>query len=145
MVQRVKGASVTVNGEMIAAISKGFVVLLGIKKGDDIADARYMASKIAGLRIFEDDRGKMNLSIKDVKGSVLLVSQFTLYGDCRRGRRPSFTMAADGGEAKPLYEEVGRELERQGVLVEYGRFGASMVVEIINEGPVTLILDSDET
>ncbi|HHY38245.1 MAG TPA: D-tyrosyl-tRNA(Tyr) deacylase [Clostridia bacterium] len=145
VVQRVARASVTVNGERVAAISKGFVVLLGIKKGDDVADARYMASKIAGLRIFEDDQGKMNLSIKDVKGSVLLVSQFTLYGDCRRGRRPSFTMAADGCEAKPLYEEFGRELDRQGVPVEYGRFGASMVVEIINEGPVTIILDSDET
>lgn len=145
VVQKVARASVTVDGKKIAAIPQGLVVLLGIRKGDDVADVKYIASKIAGLRVFEDDAGKLNLSIKDIGGSVLLISQFTLYGDCRRGRRPSFTMAAGSVEAEPLYEEFGRELERQGVPVQNGRFGASMTVEIINEGPVTLILDSDET
>lgn len=142
VVQRVSSASVTVEEKIIAEISDGLVVLLGIGRNDDIEDAHFLASKIATLRIFEDDSGKMNLSIKDIGGKILAVSQFTLYGDCRRGRRPSFTEAAGAAIAEPLYLEFGKELERLGIPVKYGKFGAFMLVNISNDGPVTLLLNT---
>lgn len=142
MVQRVLRARVTVAGEEIGAIGPGLLVLLGVRTGDTVADAGYLAEKIAGLRVFADREGKMNLSVKDIVGEVLVVSQFTLYGDCRKGRRPSFTEAAPPEVAEELYECFIAELKKQGLKVSSGRFQAHMQVELINDGPVTLLLDS---
>ena len=142
VIQRVSRASVTVDGDVVGAIARGFVILLGITHADGEEQARWMANKVAGLRIFEDDAGKMNRSLLDVGGSALVVSQFTLYGDCRKGRRPSFTGAAHPEVAEPLCKRFSALLREAGVAqVESGVFGAHMMVEIHNDGPVTLIID----
>ena len=141
VVQRVSRAGVSIAGETIARIGKGFVALLGVKKGDTADAAEWLARKCAGLRVFEDDQGLMNLSLGDVGGAVLVVSQFTLYGDCEKGRRPSFTEAAPPEIAESLYEVFVNTLRDEGITVETGRFQAKMLVEIANDGPVTLILE----
>jgi D-aminoacyl-tRNA deacylase len=142
VIQRVSRASVTVNGQVAGAIGRGFLVLLGVTHSDSLAEADWLARKIAGLRIFEDDAGKMNLGLADVGGAVLVVSQFTLYGDARKGRRPDFVQAARPEIAEPLIEYFVAQLRGQGLTVETGRFRAMMDVELINEGPVTLWLDT---
>lgn len=142
VVQRVRRSSVTVDGVVVGAIEHGFLVLLGVDVDDTESDADYMAEKIIGLRIFNDDDGKFNRSLLDVGGAVLLVSQFTLQGDSRKGRRPSFVKAARPEQAIPLYERVGDVLREKGVTVATGVFGAHMDVELLNDGPVTLLLDS---
>lgn len=142
VVQRVAEASVRVDSQEIARIGRGLVVLLGVGVEDADEDAEYMASKISGLRIFDDRQGKMNLSVTDVGGAVLVISQFTLYGDCRKGRRPSFTNAAEPAKAKALYEAVVEKLLARGLAVQPGRFQAAMQVSLVNDGPVTLQLDS---
>jgi D-aminoacyl-tRNA deacylase len=146
VIQRVLNASVTeVAGEerrLVGVIEQGFVVLVGIKADDTEEDARYLADKIANLRVFEDDDGKLNRALHEVGGSVLLVSNFTLYGDCRKGRRPSFTDAGKGEDARALYHLVGTLIAAQNIPVEYGVFGAEMRVSLVNDGPVTLLLDS---
>jgi D-tyrosyl-tRNA(Tyr) deacylase len=131
-----------VNGEIVGSIGKGFMVLLGAENGDGETDARYCADKIAGLRVFEDDKGKMNLALQDVGGSVLLVSQFTLLGDARHGRRPSFSHAARPEIAEPLCEKLRAMLADEGLTVETGRFRTHMAVSLVNDGPVTILLDS---
>jgi D-aminoacyl-tRNA deacylase len=145
VVQRVSRAKVTVNGEIIGEIAQGLLVLLGVARDDSEADATYLADKIAGLRVFDDDEGKMNRSLRDVGGSVLAVSQFTLYGDVRRGKRPSFDAAAPPEKARPLYEFFGEQIRAAGLRCETGRFQETMKVELANEGPVTILLDSRKT
>ena len=142
VIQRVKRAGVKVDGETVGETGKGLLVLLGVGKEDSEDDARYIAEKIAHLRIFEDDREKMNLSVLDVGGSVLVVSQFTLFADCRKGRRPSFVKAGDPEEAQRLYRRVVELLEKSGVPTAEGVFQAMMEVELVNHGPVTILLDS---
>ncbi len=142
VVQRVSRASVTVDGEIVGSIGKGFVVLFGVTHDDSETDAAYLAEKIIGLRVFEDDGGKMNLALADVAGGCLVVSQFTLYGDCRKGRRPSFVAAAGPEQAERLYESFVALLRDKGIDVATGRFRAHMDVELVNDGPVTLLLDS---
>lgn len=142
VVQRVSRASVTVDGNIVGKIDRGLMVLLGVGVDDADADAQTMSEKIANLRIFPDEAGLMNLSVKHVGGAVFLVSQFTLHGDARKGRRPSFITAAREDVAKPLYERVGHLLERDGLPVRYGVFGAHMDVELVNDGPVTILLDT---
>jgi D-tyrosyl-tRNA(Tyr) deacylase len=144
VLQRVRSASVTVDGKEISRIGRGLAVLLGVGKGDTEADAVKLADKAAKLRIFEDEQGKMNLSVIDVGGEALVVSQFTLYADCRRGRRPGFDMAAPPGEANKLYERFVEEIKGLGVPVKTGQFQAMMLFEIENDGPVTILLDSAE-
>ena len=144
VIQRVKSASVTVEGKVVSEIGKGLLVFLGVAQEDTPADVDYMASKIANLRIFEDDEGRMNLSILDIGGEALVVSQFTLYGDCRKGRRPSFIHAARPEKADPLYQAFMDEISRLGVPVKAGIFQAMMDVELINDGPVTMMLDSNK-
>ncbi|MCP3025573.1 D-aminoacyl-tRNA deacylase [Halobacillus sp. A5] len=144
VVQRAAEASVTVNGEVIGEISHGLVILLGVTHDDTAEDARYLASKIPHLRIFEDDEGKLNLSLKDVDGELLSISQFTLYGDTRKGRRPNFMKAANPSEADELYNKFNQLVREEGVQVETGSFGEMMDVHLINSGPVTLILDSKD-
>ena len=144
VLQRVTHASVSVGDELAGRIGRGLVILLGIKKGDTASEALWLARKIANLRIFEDDSGRLNRSLLDVSGAALVVSQFTLYGDARRGRRPSFTDAARPEVAAPLVERFCSLLRGQGVSrVETGRFRARMLVEIHNDGPVTIVLDTD--
>ncbi|NLV42392.1 MAG: D-tyrosyl-tRNA(Tyr) deacylase [Candidatus Hydrogenedentes bacterium] len=142
VVQRVSEASVEVDGAVVGATGPGFLVLLGVEEGDTSADADYLAEKIAGLRVFNDADGKMNLSLGDTGGGVLLISQFTLHGDCRRGKRPSFITAARPETAVPLYERTAERLRARGVPVATGVFGAHMAVRLVNDGPVTLLLDS---
>ena len=142
VVQRVTHASVTVEGETVGAIGPGFMVLVGVQEGDAETDAAYCAAKISGLRVFEDDEDKMNLSLADVGGQVLLVSQFTLMGDARHGRRPSFSGAARPEQAEPLFLRLVSLLEQTGLKVETGRFRTHMEVELVNDGPVTILLDS---
>ena len=142
VVQRVSSARVTVEGSVVGEIGKGLVVLLGITHGDSAEKADWLAEKLVGLRIFEDDAAKMNHSLDEVGGAMLVVSQFTLYGDCRKGRRPSFIEAAAPEKAVPLYEAFIRAVQSLGVIVATGRFGAMMRVELVNDGPVTLIVDS---
>ena len=142
VVQRVSSASVRVEGETLSSIGDGLVVYLGVEEGDGEKDLRYLAAKVVGLRIFEDDGGAMNLSVGDVGGEILVISQFTLLGDCRRGRRPSFVAAMAPGPARDLYESFVVELEKTGVRVGQGRFQAMMDVESVNQGPVTVMLDS---
>ena len=142
VVQRTSQASVSVDGKTVGAIERGFVVLLGITHGDGEAEAALLARKIVGLRVFEDADGKMNVSLADAGGAVLVVSQFTLYGDIRRGRRPSFTDAAAPDVAEPLYQRFCELLRQAGVTVAQGVFQAHMAVTLINDGPVTLWLDS---
>jgi D-tyrosyl-tRNA(Tyr) deacylase len=144
VVQRVSRASVTVDGRITGEIANGLMILLGVGHNDSSGVAVSMAEKIANLRIFEDDQRKMNRSLLDVKGSVLVVSQFTLYGDARGQRRPSFVAAAPAEQANNLYEEFAEALRRLGVTVATGIFGAMMAVELVNEGPVTILLDSDK-
>jgi len=142
VVQRVSRAQVTVKGEITGQIGLGLLVLLGVGRDDTEADAIYMAGKICGLRVFEDDQGKMNRSVQDAGGSVLAVSQFTLYGDVRRGKRPSFDAAAAPGKARQLYEFFVERIRAAGLRCETGRFHEMMKVELANEGPVTILLDS---
>ncbi len=141
-VQRVTQASVTIAGEVVGRIEQGLLVLLGVAGGDVATDANYLAEKIVGLRIFEDDAGKMNRSLLDVGGAMLVVSQFTLLGDCRSGRRPGFSDAATPETAVALYESFVAEVRKLGVPVETGRFRENMAVALVNDGPVTLLLDS---
>ena len=145
VVQRVSRAKVTVNGWTSGEIGLGVLVLLGVAHDDTEADASYLAEKIAGLRIFEDEDGKMNLSVQQVGGSVLAVSQFTLYGDTRRGKRPSFDAAASPDEARRLYEFFVARIQEFGLRCETGRFQEVMQVELVNEGPVTILIDSAKT
>lgn len=145
VVQRVSHASVTVEGELVSKIGAGFLVLLGVEENDGEEDARYCADKIAGLRVFEDDDDKMNLSVRDVGGEVLLVSQFTLLGDARHGRRPSFSHAARPELAEPLCDRVRDMLAAHGIETLTGRFRTHMEVDLLNDGPVTILLDSKRT
>jgi D-aminoacyl-tRNA deacylase len=142
VVQRVSRAEVTVNGEIAGEIGEGLLVLLGVGRDDTEADATYLAEKIVGLRVFEDGEGKMNRSVQDVGGSVLAVSQFTLYGDVRRGKRPSFDGAAPPEKARQLYEFFVGQIRAAGLSCETGRFQEMMKVELVNKGPVTILLDS---
>ncbi|WP_437226247.1 D-aminoacyl-tRNA deacylase [Planctomicrobium sp. SH661] len=142
VVQRVTSASVSVDGEIIGQIGSGFLVLLGVTSDDSQKDVIYLAEKLCGLRVFEDAEGKMNCSIEEAKGAMLIVSQFTLYGDCRKGRRPSFIDAARPEIAQPLYNSLVAEIRGHGIHVETGRFQAQMAVSLVNDGPVTLLLDS---
>jgi len=142
VVQRVSRSSVTVDGEITGSIERGFLVLLGVAEDDTQDDLIYLAGKIVGLRVFEDDEGKMNRSLADVGGRMLVVSQFTLLGDCRKGRRPSFIKAARPDRAEELYRSFLAEVRGQGIEVETGRFQEHMDVELVNDGPVTLLLDS---
>ncbi len=142
VVQKVSRASVTVDEEIVGQIGRGFLVLAGAEEGDTEGDVRYCAEKIAGLRIFEDDQDKLNLSVGDVGGSVLLVSQFTLLGDARHGRRPSFIRAARPEVAEPLFELLCRQVAAHGLEVQTGRFRTHMEVALVNDGPTTILLDS---
>jgi D-tyrosyl-tRNA(Tyr) deacylase len=141
VVQRVSRASVTIEGSVSGAIDRGLLVLVGFTAGDGQAQVDWMAQKLVGLRIFADDAGKMNRSVRDVGGGVLVVSQFTLYGDASKGRRPSFIHAADPSEAVPLYEAFVTAVRARDVPVETGEFGAMMDVELVNDGPVTLVIE----
>ena len=142
VVQRVSRARVDVDGDTVGAIERGLLVLLGVQAPDTERDADYLAAKIVGLRIFNDARGKMNLDVRDVHGAVLVVSQFTLYGDARKGRRPSFVQAAPPEQAEHLYEYFLEATARRAVPIAHGVFGAHMQVHLVNDGPVTLLLDS---
>lgn len=142
VVQRVTKASVTVDGEVIGKIGKGFLILLGVSDDDTEKDLVYMADKISGLRVFEDEDEKMNLSLLDIGAEALVVSQFTLYGDCRKGKRPSFSSAGKPEYANAMYEKFAELLREKGIKTQMGRFGADMKVELLNDGPVTLMLDS---
>ena len=144
VVQRVTEAAVTVNGETVGSIGPGLMVLIGVTTTDDDRDVRYMADKVPNLRIFEDAEGKMNLSLKDVGGAILAVSQFTLYGDARGGRRPSFILAERPERANELYERLVAAWRGQGLTVETGRFRTEMKVSLVNDGPVTILLDSSK-
>ena len=141
---RVKSASVAIDGEVVGKIGQGFLILLGVGPEDDENTCRYLAEKALGLRVFEDENEKMNLGLSDVGGQVLVVSQFTLYGNCRKGRRPSFAEAAGPEKGNRLYEQFLRECERLGFPPQHGQFGADMQVESVNDGPVTLILDTKQ-
>ena len=145
VIQRVTRASVTVDGRVAGEIGAGLLVLLGVSRTDNPESASYLAEKIANLRIFSDEAGKMNLSVLDAGGSALVVSQFTLYGDTRGGRRPSYVQAAPPEEANRLYQEFVRSMRALGVTVETGVFQARMQVEMVNDGPVTILLDSEKT
>lgn len=142
IVQRVSNASVSVDGEIRGSIKKGLLVFAGIMKDDNERDGQYIASKIAGLRIFEDEEGKMNYSVSDLKGEVLLISQFTLAGDSRKGRRPSFEKAMKPQEASPLFDKLVEMVKNEGLKVATGQFQAHMEVKLTNDGPVTIMLDS---
>lgn len=144
VVQRVSRARVTVNGEVTGEIGAGLLVLLGVAQRDTEADADYLVGKIAGLRVFEDEDGKMNRAVGEIGGAVLAVSQFTLYGDVRRGKRPSFDAAARPEQARSLYEYFVGKIRAQGLRCETGRFQAMMDVELVNDGPVTILLDSEK-
>jgi D-aminoacyl-tRNA deacylase len=144
VVQRVSSASVMVEGRVVGEIGRGLLVLLGVAASDTTADANYLAEKIAGLRIFEDGEGRMNLNVTDTGGAVLAVSQFTLYGDVRRGKRPSFDGAARPERARELYEHFVAQMRQRGLRCETGQFQAMMSVALVNEGPVTILLDSSK-
>jgi D-tyrosyl-tRNA(Tyr) deacylase len=143
VVQRVSRAAVTVEGRVVGAIERGLAILVGVRGGDTEAQAQWLASKIATLRIFDDDEGKLNRSVLDIGGGALVVSQFTLYGDARKGRRPSYDQAAPPEVAEPLIRHLVERLEAQGVAVQTGVFRAHMLVEIHNDGPVTILLEQD--
>jgi D-tyrosyl-tRNA(Tyr) deacylase len=145
VIQRVTSAEVEVDGRLAGKIGKGLLVFVGVGKGDGEVDISYLSSKIPDLRIFEDHSGKLNLSLKEVGGEMLIVSQFTLFGDSRKGRRPSFTDAEDPSVAKVLYEQLVSKMKGQGIPVQTGEFQAKMEVHLINDGPVTLLLDSRKT
>ena len=144
VVQKVSQSSVKIEGEIVGAIDKGYMVLVGIANGDDELLVEKMVDKLVNLRIFEDENDKLNLSLLDVGGSVLSISQFTLYANCKKGRRPSFIDAAKPDISSPLYDFFNKKLEEKGINVERGVFGAMMEVSLINDGPVTIILDSNE-
>lgn len=144
VIQRVLEAKVEVGGEVVGQIGRGLLVYLGVGRGDGEKDAEFMAEKLANLRIFADEQGKMNLSVQDIGGSILLVSNFTLHGDCRKGRRPGFDAAADPALAEQLYENVAKLIRNQAVPVETGAFGEYMQVTSKHDGPVTFLLDSDK-
>lgn len=144
VVQRVSRAKVTVGGEITGEIGPGLLVLLGVAHSDTEADADYLVGKISGLRVFEDKEGKMNRAVSEIGGAVLAVSQFTLYGDVRRGKRPSFDAAARPEQARQLYEYFVEQMRAQGLRCETGRFQATMDVELVNDGPVTILLDSQK-
>ena len=141
---RVKSASVAIDGEVVGKIGKGFLILLGVGPEDTEKECRYLAEKALGLRVFEDENGKMNLGLDAIGGEVLVVSQFTLYGNCRKGRRPSFAEAAPPALGEELYEQFLKDCAALGYPPQHGRFGADMQVESVNDGPVTLILDTDQ-
>ena len=143
VVQRSQIASVVVEGKVVGQIEHGLVLLVGIKEGDNLADVEYLAEKVAHLRIFEDETGRMNLDILQTGGQVLSISQFTLYGDVRKGRRPNYMMAAAPEHAEPLYKQFNERLQNLGLHVETGVFGAMMDVQLVNDGPVTILLDSE--
>ena len=142
VIQRVKSASVSINNQLYSKISQGILVLLGVEKNDTKQNADYLADKILKLRIFEDENEKMNFSIKDIQGEILVVSQFTLAGDCKKGTRPSFDNAKNPNEANELYEYFVSQLKNSGLKIETGKFRAMMNVELINDGPVTFILEN---
>lgn len=142
VVQRVKRASVSVDNKIIGEIGTGILLLLGVEDTDDDKDLEYMADKVPNLRIFEDENGKMNKSLTDVNGSLLVISQFTLMGDARKGRRPSFTQAAVPDKAVPMYESFINKMKEKEINTQCGEFGADMQVELVNDGPVTILLDS---
>lgn len=144
VVQRVTQASVTVEGEVVGRIGAGLLVLFGVGRGDTEADLNWMVDKIAGLRLFEDGEGKMNRSVQDVGGEILMVSQFTLYGDCRKGKRPSFSTAAPPETAGELFQQAVAKMRDYGLHVETGVFQAEMQVALVNDGPVTLLIDSEK-
>ncbi len=144
VVQRVSRASVTVDGTVTGSVQKGLLVLLAAGRDDTDSDVAYMVNKIAGLRIFEDPDGKMNLSVEDIGGGILAVSQFTLYGDCRKGRRPSFVHALHPDQAAPMFDDFVSRTRARGIPIETGVFGAHMDVELLNDGPVTLLIDSEK-
>lgn len=145
MAQRVSRARVTVDGEIVGSIGCGLLVLLGVGVDDKQADAEYLAHKIAGLRVFDDGRGQMNCDVTEAGGAILAVSQFTLHGDTRKGRRPSFIQAAAAGQARDLYEHFVAQIRALGLRCETGKFQTTMQVELVNEGPVTILLDSKKT
>lgn len=145
VVQRVSQANVKVDGKIVGEINKGLLVFLGVGKEDDDKDLDYMIDKILGLRIFEDENGKLNLSLLDIKGELLVISQFTLYGNVKKGKRPSFTDAADPDIANKYYELFIQKAREKGVKTEHGIFGADMKVSLINDGPVTILIDSHKT
>jgi D-tyrosyl-tRNA(Tyr) deacylase len=142
VVQRVTHANVSVDSKIIGKIGKGLVVLLGISSDDTEKDLIYLAEKIMNLRVFEDEKGKMNISLKDIGGGLLIISQFTLYGDCRKGNRPSYSKAAPPEQAEMIYNNFVEYCKKQGARVESGKFQAEMLVEIYNDGPVTIMIDS---
>ncbi len=142
VIQRVANATVKVDGEIIGQIEKGFLVLVGIKQGDTTEQADSLIKKLCNLRVFEDENNKMNLSIKDINGKLLIVSQFTLYADCKKGNRPSFIEAARPEEAEPLYEYFKQGCRNEGIEVQSGKFGADMKVSLLNDGPVTIIIEA---
>ncbi len=144
VIQRVMNSKVTIDGKIRGQIGKGFMVLIGVGEGDTLEIADKMIHKMINLRIFEDENGKTNLGLKDVSGSLLLISQFTLYADCKRGNRPSFVKAGDPDMAKSLYEYIISKCRNEIEVVEHGEFGADMKVELVNDGPFTVLLDSDE-
>ena len=144
VIQRVKRASVTVSGELISEIGQGYMILLGVVEGDTARDRDALAAKVSKLRVFADENDKMNLSIRDVNGSILLVSQFTLCAECRHGNRPSFVTAMKPAEADAMYRAFGESLAQLGIPVKYGVFGAMMDVELVNDGPVTILLESKD-
>lgn len=145
VVQRVDRGCVRVDGEIVGEIGRGYVVLLGVSRDDTVTEADYVAEKVAGLRVFEDEAGKMNRSVAEVGGAVLAISQFTLYGDVRRGRRPGFDRAGRPEQAEPLYERFVQKLREFGLPVQTGRFQTHMAVELVNNGPVTILIDSEKT
>lgn len=145
VVQRTSGAEVRIDGEVVGKIGRGFMLLVGVTYGDTEADADWLAKKVAQMRVFEDAEGKMNLGLSDISGEILSISQFTLYADCRKGNRPSFIQAARPETAEPMYEYFNHVLREQyGLHVETGRFGADMKVDFVNDGPVTILLDSED-
>ena len=144
VIQRVNNASVEVDGKTVGKIGKGLLVFLGVGDGDTDRDLNYIADKTAGLRVFSDEDDKMNLSVTDINGEILVVSQFTLYGDCRKGRRPNFTSSMEPVTAEKMYEDFIKTIESKGIKTAHGEFGADMQVSISNDGPVTILLDSSK-